>query len=137
MRLWAQSRPWTSAERLPTRLSGTNWVRLFPAALLILLMLPLVERRALFLSKVQAPPSPTATMTPKTPPDSPAIFHYTLPSPGLVSPLAMFDNLNDNNDSAPHKWVEQVDFRLPSDCNNRLTRSPGLLRASKTATGLP
>lgn len=35
-----------------------------------------IERRALFLSKVLAPPSPTATCTPKTPPESPAIFHY-------------------------------------------------------------
>lgn len=39
----------------------------------------LVERRALFLSKVQAPPSPRATLLPKTPPESPAIFHYSLP----------------------------------------------------------
>jgi hypothetical protein len=69
-----------------------------------------VERRALFLSKVQAPPSPTATITPKTPPESPAIFHYSLPSPGLVSPLALFESLNENNYSVR---VEQVDFRLP------------------------
>ncbi|KAJ3564371.1 hypothetical protein NP233_g8335 [Leucocoprinus birnbaumii] len=97
----------------------------------------LVERRALFLSKVQAPPSPTATMTPKTPPDSPAIFHYSLPSPGLVSPLAMFDTLHDNDDSASRKWVEQVDFRLPYDINKQVSRSAGLFKDSKTAQVLP
>jgi len=72
-----------------------------------------VERRALFLSKVQAPPSPTAATLPKTPPDSPAIFHYSLPSPGLVSPLALFESLSqlENRDG----WVEQVDFRLPGE----------------------
>jgi len=70
-----------------------------------------VERRALFLSKVQAPPSPTAAILPKTPPDSPAIFHYSLPSPGLVSPLALFESLDESRDG----WVEQVDFRLPGD----------------------
>ncbi|KAI0963379.1 hypothetical protein AcW1_000470 [Taiwanofungus camphoratus] len=74
-----------------------------------------VERRALFLSKVQAPPSPTATLTPKTPPESPALFHYTLPSPGLDSPLAVFESLTRGQSSAPVRepWVEQVDFRLP------------------------
>jgi len=77
-----------------------------------------VERRALFLSKVLAPPSPTAVCTPKTPPDSPAIFHYSLPSPGLVSPLSMFESLANDDDScdsfmAREPWVEQVDFRLP------------------------
>ncbi|KAJ7919161.1 hypothetical protein B0H13DRAFT_1990634 [Mycena leptocephala] len=79
-----------------------------------------VERRALFLSKVLAPPSPTATLMPKTPPDSPAIFNYTLPSPGLVSPLALFESLNENPAYGPlsyfrEPWVEQVDFRLPAD----------------------
>lgn len=74
-----------------------------------------MERRALFLSKVQAPPSPTATVTPKTPPDSPAIFHYTLPSPGLVSPLALFETLDSKYNSPSHTWIEQVDFRLPGD----------------------
>jgi len=77
-----------------------------------------VERRALFLSKVQAPPSPTATLTPKTPPESPAIFHYSLPSPGLVSPLALFESLNEDPTRGPlsvgrEPWVEQVDFRVP------------------------
>jgi len=78
-----------------------------------------MERRALFLSKVQAPPSPSAVSTPKTPPDSPAIFHYSLPSPGLVSPLSMFESsVNDDSSGDPfmcprEPWVEQVDFRLP------------------------
>ncbi|KAL5519508.1 hypothetical protein ACEPAH_1191 [Sanghuangporus vaninii] len=77
-----------------------------------------LERRALFLSKIGAPPSPTATSLPKTPPDSPAIFHYSLPSPGLCSPLALFEKLGlDDQDSEERGvrkvWVEQVDFRLP------------------------
>ncbi|KAF8912854.1 hypothetical protein CPB84DRAFT_1670672 [Gymnopilus junonius] len=70
------------------------------------------ERRALFLSKVQAPPSPSATITPKTPPESPAIFHYSLPSPGLMSPLALFETLKEDSYSIR---VEQVDFRLPGE----------------------
>jgi len=74
-----------------------------------------LERRAMFLSKVMAPPSPTATSTPKTPPDSPALFHYRLPSPGLISPLSLFDSLNDDclrEPIEPIMWVEQVDFKL-------------------------
>ncbi|KAJ7357091.1 hypothetical protein DFH08DRAFT_771514 [Mycena albidolilacea] len=88
-----------------------------------------VERRALFLSKVLAPPSPTATLTPKTPPDSPAIFNYTLPSPGLVSPLALFESLNENPAYGPlsyHRkpWVEQVDFRLPTVLGKAKAEAP-------------
>ncbi|KAF8213336.1 hypothetical protein K438DRAFT_1956738 [Mycena galopus ATCC 62051] len=87
-----------------------------------------VERRALFLSKVLAPPSPTATLMPKTPPDSPAIFNYTLPSPGLVSPLALFESLNENPAYGPlsydrKPWVEQVDFRLPANLGKAKTES--------------
>ncbi|TFY64203.1 hypothetical protein EVG20_g6026 [Dentipellis fragilis] len=78
--------------------------------------LNLVERRAMFLSKLTAPPSPSATMTPKTPPESPAIFHFTLPTPGLVSPLAMFEALDEEDGSFPNvqPWVEQVDYRVRS-----------------------
>lgn len=65
-----------------------------------------------------APPSPNSTAIPKTPPESPAIFHYTLPSPGLVSPLSLFDSVDGSNyrDSLAitcQPWVEQVHFRLP------------------------
>jgi hypothetical protein len=82
----------------------------------------LVERRALFLSKIAAPPSPSAAMEPKTPPESPAILHYSLPSPGLKSPLAMFDQKH----TLPRKsWVEQVDFRLPEgERTKRFVRQP-------------
>lgn len=74
-----------------------------------------VERRALFLSKVMAPPSPTATLTPKTPPESPAIFHYSLPSPGLESPIEVFEMMALENPAELTRkpWVEQVDFRVP------------------------
>ncbi|KAJ7462661.1 hypothetical protein B0H11DRAFT_89327 [Mycena galericulata] len=87
-----------------------------------------VERRALFLSKVLAPPSPTATLMPKTPPDSPAIFNYTLPSPGLVSPLALFESLNENPACGPlsycrEPWVEQVDFRIPAESRKAKSHS--------------
>lgn len=82
------------------------------------------RRRAIFLSRVLAPPSPTATLTPKTPPDSPAIFHYTLPSPGLVSPLTHLEALGRNSTHGTisfgcKPWVEQVDFRSPR-CNHTL-----------------
>lgn len=85
-----------------------------------------IERRALFLSKVQAPPSPTAALTPKTPPDSPAIFHYTLPSPGLESPLALFESLHDNRDGVRHGWVEQVDFKQAKPVYEKAKVYPGL-----------
>ena len=80
-----------------------------------------VERRALFLSKVQAPPSPSATLIPVTPPESPAVFHYSLPSPGLESPLEVFEALTLGRLNAPtcKPWVEQVDFRLPGDVQSK------------------
>jgi hypothetical protein len=74
----------------------------------------LAERRAIFLSKLQAPPSPTATVTPNTPPQSPAVFHYTLPSPGLVSPFTVFDSVDKDTREA---WVETVYFEK-DDCTN-------------------
>lgn len=70
-----------------------------------------IERRNRFLSKIEALPSPTAASLPVTPPESPAVFHFTLPSPGLVSPLALFETLDDGDrDSRPVR-IEQVDFR--------------------------
>lgn len=90
----------------------------------------LVERRALFLAKLRAPPSPSAIGLPKTPPDSPAIFHYTLPSPGLASPLAMFDAFSFSYNSV-EPWVEQVDFRLPEDMQSK-SLDPKAIRAMRT-----
>jgi len=70
------------------------------------------ERRALFLSKVLAPPSPTAALTPVTPPDSPCIFHFSLPSPGLKSPLSIFDSPTTDEDILIREpWIEEIDFR--------------------------
>lgn len=60
---------------------------------------------------MQAPPSPSAALLPKTPPESPAIFHYSLPSPGLHSPLSAF--AVDDPSRPRESWVEQVDFSLP------------------------
>ena len=83
----------------------------------------IVERRALFLSKVNAPPSPTATVLPKTPPESPAILHYTLPSPGLDSPLALFESLQQTvgpvQFPSVKPWVEQVHYRQLNGTNVR------------------
>ena len=91
-----------------------------------------VERRALFLSKIQAPPSPTAVLLPKTPPESPAIFHYSLPSPGLQSPLAVFETLATEDPTRPPRktWVEQVEFRLPGQLSSKpsLRSAPALSR---------
>jgi len=84
-----------------------------------------MERRALFLSKVNAPPSPTATALPKTPPESPAILHYTLPSPGLDSPLALFESLQQTDPTRSVQypsikpWVEQVHYRQLKGANVR------------------
>ena len=85
-----------------------------------------MQRRALFLSKINAPPSPTATSLPKTPPESPAIFHYSLPSPGLDSPLALFESLQQKDSSGPvqcpavQPWVERVQYRQLSCAGVRL-----------------
>jgi hypothetical protein len=84
-----------------------------------------VERRALFLSKINAPPSPSATFTPKTPPESPAIFHYTRRSPGLHSPLSMYDSF-ESPEGAITPWVEQVDFRRESEKKQRVPSLPSL-----------
>ena len=72
----------------------------------------IVERRARFLIKVAEPPCPSAAYEPKTPPDSPAIFNYSLPSPGLVSPLEMYEYLEEECITS-RPWTEQVVFRLP------------------------
>lgn len=40
------------------------------------------------------------------------MFHYSLPSPGLVSPLAHYESLQDEDSDACSPWVEQVDFKL-------------------------
>jgi len=97
-----------------------------------------VERRALFLSKVSTPPSPTATGVPKTPPESPSIFHYSLPSPGLVSPLALFESLQQNETtgsiafSSVQPWVEQVEYRL----KGANSRAPSLEQITTHLSGL-
>jgi len=70
------------------------------------------ERRELFLSKLQAPPSPTATMTPNTPPGSPSVFHYTLPSPGLMSPFTVFKSVDKDSCEG---WIETVYFDKHDD----------------------
>ncbi|CAE6509665.1 unnamed protein product [Rhizoctonia solani] len=68
-----------------------------------------LERRALFLSRIIAPPSPTSTETAVTPPDSPAIFHFSLPSPGLASPLELFETV-----TSRERWIEEVDYNKKS-----------------------
>ncbi|KAG9102861.1 hypothetical protein FRC06_000925 [Ceratobasidium sp. 370] len=78
------------------------------------------ERRALFLSKIAAPPSPTSAETAVTPPESPAVFHFTLPSPGLASPLELFETVK-----ARDSWIEHVDYN--HNCTKRMpSRLPSL-----------
>lgn len=84
-----------------------------------------MERRALFLSKISERPSALATLEPKTPPESPAIFHYTQRSPGLQSPLAIYDS-GDAADDAVSPWVEQVDFRREPEKKSRPSALPSL-----------
>lgn len=93
-----------------------------------------VERRARFLLKVAEPPSPSAAYEPKTPPDSPAIFNYCLPSPGLVSPLAMYEYLEEECVTS-NPWTEQVDFRLPKSAVQSKPNCPVL--TFKSGRGLP
>ncbi|KAF8338131.1 uncharacterized protein EI90DRAFT_3041759 [Cantharellus anzutake] len=72
------------------------------------------ERRRIFLAKIQAPPSVEAMMTPVTPPETPAEFHFALPSPGLTSPLALFDGVHQKMGEFRlekcRPWVERVDW---------------------------
>lgn len=82
------------------------------------------ERRATFLAKIRALPSPTATMTPATPPESPAEFHFSLPSPGLVSPLAMFET----HESKGETWVERIDYQLTAKADLLSPTSPPVVR---------
>jgi hypothetical protein len=93
-----------------------------------------MERRARFLLKVAEPPCPSAAYEPKTPPDSPAIFNYCLPSPGLVSPLAMYEYLEEECVTS-NPWTEQVDFRLPRSAAYPKQNSPVL--SFKSGKGLP
>jgi hypothetical protein len=92
----------------------------------------LADRRALFLSKIQSP----APMTvPKTPPESPRIFHHSLSSPGFEPSLALFESWSGNHaDDVPHKWVERVDFRLVDEQSKP---NPSLNRSSAKACGVP
>ncbi|KIJ24373.1 hypothetical protein M422DRAFT_785885 [Sphaerobolus stellatus SS14] len=119
-----------------------------------------LQRRAKFLHKLAEPPSPSAADQPVTPPESPAIFHFSLPSPGLESPLEVFENLdNDHKRFGLPPRIEQVDFRLPSqkkaeevrrfrreaqrvqpalplpsldEISQRLSKSPGSVRISRS-----
>jgi hypothetical protein len=93
-----------------------------------------MERRARFLQKVAQPPSPSAAYEPKTPPESPAIFNYCLPSPGLVSPLAMYEYLVEECITSK-PWTEQVDFRLPKSATRSKRNSPVI--SFKSGRGLP
>ena len=93
-----------------------------------------MERRTRFLLKVAEPPSPSAAYEPKTPPDSPAIYNYSLPSPGLVSPLAMYEYLEEECVTS-NPWTEQVDFRLPKSAA-RLKQNCGVV-SFKSGRALP
>jgi len=92
------------------------------------------DRRALFLSKLQGPPSPTAMTTFKeTPPESPEIFPYSLSSPALESSLTLFDSWSGNHaDDVPHTWAERDDFDELSKFQPSLNHS-----STKPARGLP
>jgi hypothetical protein len=94
----------------------------------------IVERRARFLIKVSEPPCPSAAYEPKTPPDSPAIYNYSLPSPGLVSPLTMYEYLEEECVTS-NPWTEQVDFRLPQSAVPSKRNCPAL--CFKGGRGLP
>lgn len=95
-----------------------------------------MERRARFLLKVSEPPCPASAYEPKTPPDSPAIFNYSLPSPGLVSPLEMYEYLEDECVTS-HPWTEQVDFRLPATAvEPKHSRPPFTFKSGKVLPSL-
>lgn len=70
------------------------------------------------MSRITAPPSPTSTETAVTPPESPAIFHFSLPSPGLASPLELFETV-----TSRESWIEHVDYKKPQRTPARETFS--------------
>jgi len=75
------------------------------------------ERRARFLAKIGTPPSFEAIFLPATPPESPALFHFTLPSPGMASPISLFESSSVQQDPQTSSCrLEQVRFRthMPS-----------------------
>ncbi|KAG8917759.1 hypothetical protein FRC02_002886 [Tulasnella sp. 418] len=107
-----------------------------------------LERRALFLSRIEALPSPTATKTPVTPPESPSVFHFSLPSPGLNSPISFRNQIEivvsneegENkggisafkgaaHDELPIKkretWIEEIDFKSRLRSTHAALTSPG------------
>jgi len=98
------------------------------------------ERRARFLAKIGAPPSPDAIDLPATPPDSPAVFHFTLPSPGMTSPLPLFQSLKSVEDSSTPCRLERVNFRcqMPTleEISSRLNLPPPC-RPSRPSIALP
>jgi hypothetical protein len=93
------------------------------------------DRRALFLSKLQAPSSKAIT-APKTPPESPEIIYLSLPSSALESPLNLFESWSGNHaDDVPSTWEERADFRLDDEQSKP---QPSLSRSSsKPAYGIP
>lgn len=53
---------------------------------------------------------------PVTPPESPALLHYSLPSPGLESPISLFETLalvQPAQKAKSRGWIEHVDFSAP------------------------
>jgi len=99
------------------------------------------ERRAIFLSKIDAPPSPSAISMPVTPPDSPAILHYSYPSPGLESPISMFESLSGvvnrlGDDKHRPSWIEHVDFQAP-DWEHKMARKAAILSLRTPKSALP
>ena len=123
---WSVGRgPSNSVKRLQSKHKGPSNVSSLNLLVYSILLTgsALVERRVRFLTKLAAPPSPSAADLPVTPPDSPAIFHFTLPSPGLESPLEHFEALLDHPELFENtKRVEQVDFRLPRQGQAEVTR---------------
>lgn len=94
-----------------------------------------MERRARFLYKLAEPPSPSAADVPVTPPESPAIFHFSLPSPGLESPIEIFEDVNSHPELYETSMrIEQVDFRLPKQ---KEAAAAAARRSHATLYGMP
>ncbi|GJJ09630.1 hypothetical protein Clacol_003854 [Clathrus columnatus] len=91
-----------------------------------------IERRARFLAKIAESPKASAIDTPVTPPESPAIFHFCLPSPGLESPGEIC--VQQTGKKQPQR-VEHVNFYPVQHANNSLPPivSEGIARTSLKA----
>ncbi|KAL7417548.1 hypothetical protein BDY24DRAFT_437886 [Mrakia frigida] len=69
------------------------------------------------------PPVPMSASLPPSPPESPSVFNWSLPSPGIVSPLSAHSHLTPST-LARAPWTEIVFPRDLAEANSRAASPP-------------